>query len=153
MIKFHRPNDWKHDFHCDVTSLMTLIIIRTLYTWLEVNPYELDVTKHPCSTHGKGDRLCRNCRTCAISAHQPFSCEFESSHNEAHIIQHYVILLVSDFQQIVFPPVSSPNKTVGQDMAKMSLKVALNTIPLNPKHGKYSFSFSLNMILYYFRFQ
>jgi len=50
-------------------------------------------------------------------------------------------MLVSDFQQVIFPPVSSTNNADGQDMAKILLKVALNTITLNPKHGKYPFSF------------
>jgi len=61
--------------------------------------------------------------------------------SEAYWIKHYVIMFVSDFQQVDFLPVSSPNKADGQDMATILLKVALNTITLNPKHGKYSFSF------------
>jgi hypothetical protein len=50
-------------------------------------------------------------------------------------------MLVSDFQPVVFLSVSPTNKADGQNIAKILLKVALNTITQNAKHGKYRFSF------------
>ena len=64
------------------------------------------------------------------------------AHNEAYWIQHYVIMLVSEFQRSFFSPVSPTSKADGQDMANILLEVVLNTITQNAKHRKYRFSFS-----------
>ena len=49
--------------------------------------------------------------TCAISAHHHQSCDFEPRSDKVYSIQHYVIKLVSDLQQVggflpvlLFPP-------------------------------------------------
>ena len=50
-------------------------------------------------------------------------------HGEVYLIQHYVIKLVSDLQQICgFLQVSSTNKTDCHDITEILLKVPLNTI-------------------------
>ena len=58
------------------------------------------------------------------------------AHAEMYSIQHYVIKFVSDLwagrQFFLGTPVSSTNKTDCHDISKILLKVALNTITLNP---------------------
>jgi len=53
-------------------------------------------------------------------------------YGEMYSIRHYVIKFVSDLRQVSgfprVPPVSSTNKTDRHDIAKILLKVALNTI-------------------------
>jgi hypothetical protein len=44
-------------------------------------------------------------------------------------------------ETVVFFSVSPTNKADGQDMANILLKVALNTITQNAKHGKYRLIF------------
>jgi hypothetical protein len=55
---------------------------------------------------------------------------------EVYSIQHYVIKFVNDLRQVsVFSPdtlVSSTNKNDSQDIAEISLKVALITIAITP---------------------
>ena len=68
--------------------------------------------------------------TYAISAFHHWCCEFEP--RSGRDVQHYGIKFVSDLRQIggfsLGSPVSSTNKTDCHDIAKILLKVALNTI-------------------------
>ena len=64
----------------------------------------------------------------------PGRCEFESHSGEVYSIQHYVIKIVSDLQQVSdflwvlrFPP---PIKLI-DDLTEILLKVVLDTITLN----------------------
>ena len=66
------------------------------------------------------------------------------AHSEAHRIQHYEIILVSDFQQVVCSPVSSTNRADGQDMAKILLKVAENIHLVFLKYDYILLSFTIN---------
>jgi hypothetical protein len=71
--------------------------------------------------------------TYPISAHHMIS---NPVHDEVYSIQHYVIKSVSDLRQVggfcPGTPVSFTNKTDRRDINEILLKVALNTINLNP---------------------
>jgi len=56
------------------------------------------------------------------------------AHGEAYLIQHYVIKVVDDLQQVAWVSlVSSTNKTNHHDISEILLQVSLNTIyPLIP---------------------
>jgi len=59
-------------------------------------------------------------------------------HGKGYSIQHYMIKFVSDLRQVggLFfsgTPVSSTNKTDRHGIAKILLKVALNTMALTPQ--------------------
>ena len=68
----------------------------------------------------------------------PITTEFVGSnpvHGEVYSIQHYVIKFVSDMHATgrwFSDPVFSTNKTDRHDITEILLKVALNTIILNP---------------------
>ena len=63
------------------------------------------------------------------------------SSNSSQAIQHYVIKFVSDSRQVIgFSPgttISSTNKTDRHDITEILLKVALNTINLNPYYREH----------------
>ena len=63
-------------------------------------------------------------------------------HGEEYLIQHYMIKFVSDSPQVSVYfsgiPVSSTNKTDHHDINEKLLKVAFNTINLNPMNDSCS---------------
>ena len=81
--------------------------------------------------HGRDWMIVGITTTCAISAYHHSRCGFESHPGEMYSMQNYEIKFVSDLRQsVVFSgtAITSINKTDRHDIAKILLKVAMNTI-------------------------
>ena len=74
------------------------------------------------------------------------------AHSEAYWIQHYVIMLVSDFQPVVFSPFPPPIKLIVRIWLKYCWKWRWTPSPKMECTENIDLVF-LNMIIYYFRFK